>query len=155
MRALMRLTHCKYLLDGKNNLQRAMGLAIANALIKPVADQTEDREATTYFNLQPGEKVAMVGLFAPLVERIRATGASLTIIEKNPQRLDILSPGKNNKHSRIAMLPSSPLRRFLITPLRKPLPHWDRHALLLSWDRPRRLSREFFPTRLSRNWVVP
>jgi uncharacterized protein (DUF4213/DUF364 family) len=34
----------------------------------------------------------MVGLFAPLVEKIRATGAILTVIEKNPQRLELLSP---------------------------------------------------------------
>ncbi|KAF0155503.1 MAG: hypothetical protein FD159_2123 [Syntrophaceae bacterium] len=81
----------RYQNDGKNVLQRAIGLATANALIKPSSDTTEDREATTYFNLQPGEKVAMVGLFSPLVERICATGAILTVIEKNPQRLELLS----------------------------------------------------------------
>ncbi|MEN6373727.1 MAG: DUF364 domain-containing protein [Smithella sp.] len=84
----------KYLADGKNSLHRAIGLAAANALIRSSFDEdkTEDREATTYFNLQPGEKVAMVGLFAPLIERIRSTGAVLTVIEKNPNRLEILSP---------------------------------------------------------------
>lgn len=84
----------KYLVDGENSLHRAIGLATANALIGSSldGDETEDREATTYFNLRPGEKVAMVGLFAPLVERIRATGAILTVIEKNPDRLEILSP---------------------------------------------------------------
>ena len=81
----------KYLVDGGNALHRAIGLATANALVVFPEDKTEDREATTYFNLKPGEKVAMVGLFAPLVERIRATGAMLTIIEKNPERLDLLS----------------------------------------------------------------
>ncbi|NTW07738.1 MAG: DUF364 domain-containing protein, partial [Syntrophaceae bacterium] len=84
----------KYLIGGKNSLHVAIGLATANALIGASLDKdkTEDREATTYFNLQPGEKVAMVGLFGPLVERIRATGAVLTVIEKNPDRLAILSP---------------------------------------------------------------
>jgi uncharacterized protein len=81
----------KYLVEGKNSLYLAMGLALANALIGLPADKTEDREATTYFNMKPGEKVAMVGLFAPLVERIRATGALLTVIEKNPDRLELLS----------------------------------------------------------------
>lgn len=81
-----------YLVEGKNALHRAIGLALANALIMPPEDKTEDREATTYFNLKPDEKVTMVGLFAPLVARIRATGATLTIIEKNPDRLEILSP---------------------------------------------------------------
>ncbi|PKN17462.1 MAG: hypothetical protein CVU71_15410 [Deltaproteobacteria bacterium HGW-Deltaproteobacteria-6] len=81
-----------YVKDSKNALQRAIGLATANALIAQPADTTEDREATTYFNLKPGEKVVMVGLFSPLVERIRATGAILTVIEKNPERLELLSP---------------------------------------------------------------
>ena len=81
----------RYLNDGKNVLQRAIGLATANALIEPFGDTTEDREATTYFNLQPGEQVVMVGLFSPLVDRIRATGAILTVIEKNPDRLALLS----------------------------------------------------------------
>ena len=75
----------KYLVDGRNALHRAIGLATANALVVLPEDKTEDREATTYFNLKPGEKVAMVGLFSPLVERIRATGAILTVIEKNPR----------------------------------------------------------------------
>jgi len=87
----------KYLIDGKNPLEISIGLACANALIKPPADCADDKEATTYLNLQPGEKVAMVGLFSPLVERIRATGAVLTIIEKNPQRIELLSPEAKNQ----------------------------------------------------------
>lgn len=81
----------KYLVDGETNLHLALGLALVNALVVQPDKQTEDREATTYFNLKPGEKVAMVGLFSPLVERIRATGAILTVIEKNPDRLELLS----------------------------------------------------------------
>ena len=82
----------KFLIDGKNPLEIALGVACANALIKPPVDAGDDREATTYLNLKAGEKVAMVGLFAPLVEKIRATGAMLTVIEKNPRRLELLSP---------------------------------------------------------------
>jgi len=74
----------QYLVDGKNPLEIAIGLAVANALIKAPADCADNNEATTYLNLKSGEKVAMVGLFAPLVERIRSTGATLTIIEKIP-----------------------------------------------------------------------
>ena len=74
-----------------------MGLAAANALIEAPPDPLEDREATAYFNLQPREKVAMVGLFAPLVERIRATGAILTVIEKNPNRLEPLPPDQKQQ----------------------------------------------------------
>lgn len=87
----------KYLVDGQNGLHSAIGLATANALIEVPADRTEDREATTFLNLQPGEKVAMVGLFAPLMERIRTTGAILTVIEKNPDRLEVLSPAEKQR----------------------------------------------------------
>jgi len=87
----------KYLVDGKNPLEIALGLACANALIKPPGDSGEDKEATTYLDLKSGERVAMIGLFAPLVEKIRTTGAILTIIEKNPQRLDLLSPEDKQK----------------------------------------------------------
>ena len=81
----------QYLVGGKNPLEIAIGLATANALIEPPpTDAVDDREATTYLNLQKGVKVAMVGLFAPLVDRIRATGAELTIIEKNSARIEIL-----------------------------------------------------------------
>jgi uncharacterized protein (DUF4213/DUF364 family) len=82
----------EYLVTGKNPLEIAIGLATANALIgAPPKDVVDDREATTYLNLQKGVKVAMVGLFSPLVARIRATGAELTIIEKNSARMEILS----------------------------------------------------------------
>ncbi len=87
----------QYLVAGKNPLEIAIGLACANALIKPPADAVDDREATTYLNLQKGTKVAMVGLFSPLVERIKATGAELTIIEKNSARMEILSDEKKKE----------------------------------------------------------
>jgi uncharacterized protein (DUF4213/DUF364 family) len=81
----------KYLVAGINSLEIAIGLATANALIDlPSPDAVDDREATTYLHLEKGVKVVMVGLFAPLVARIRATGAELTIIEKNPARMEIL-----------------------------------------------------------------
>jgi hypothetical protein len=81
----------QYLITGKNPLEIAIGMAAANALIEPPPkDAVDDREATTYLNLQKGVKVAMVGLFAPLVARIRATGVELTVIEKNSARMEIL-----------------------------------------------------------------
>jgi uncharacterized protein (DUF4213/DUF364 family) len=88
----------RFLVEGNNSLEIALGLACANALIKPPpSDAIDGREATTYLDLQPGEKVAMVGLFSPLMERIRATGAVLTVIEKNPRRLEVISPENKRK----------------------------------------------------------
>jgi uncharacterized protein len=88
----------QYLVTGKNPLEIAMGLATANALIEtPPANAVNDREATTYLNLQTGVKVAMVGLFSPLVTRIRATGAELTVIEKNSARMEILNDAQKKE----------------------------------------------------------
>jgi uncharacterized protein len=87
----------QYLIAGKNTLGIAIGLAIANALIQPSEDAVDDREATTYLDLRKGVKVAMVGLFSPLVDRIRATGAELTVIEKNSARMEILSDKKKKE----------------------------------------------------------
>jgi hypothetical protein len=87
----------KSLVDGKSALHRGIGLAAANALVGSPAGSTEDREATTYFNLQSGEKVVMVGLFTPLIDRIRKTGAELIVIEKNPDRLEPLSVTDRNQ----------------------------------------------------------
>ena len=102
----------RYLVYGKDPLEIAIGLACANALIKPSADAVDDREATTYLNLQKEEKVAMVGLFAPLVDRIKATGAELTIIEKNSARMEILSDkGKKEalKNCHVAIITATTL----------------------------------------------
>jgi len=102
----------QYLVDGKNALHRAMGVALANALSGSSANPVEDREATTYFDLKPGVNVVMVGLFAPLVDRIRKTGAALSIIEKNPERIDLLSPEDRRKalqESHVAIITATTL----------------------------------------------
>lgn len=87
----------RYLVEGEDSLHLAMGLALANALIEPSGADNEDREATTTFSFRADEKVTMVGLFSPLVERIRATGAVLTIIEKNAKRQDLLPAADRQK----------------------------------------------------------
>jgi uncharacterized protein (DUF4213/DUF364 family) len=69
----------------------------ANAVIDPPGSAVDDREATTYFDLQPGDRVVMVGLFSPLVERIRSTGAALTIIENNPARMKLPNEKEKEK----------------------------------------------------------
>lgn len=88
----------QYLVTGKNPLEIALGLAAANALVlPPPTDAADDREATTYLDLHSGVKVAMVGLFAPLVARIKSTGAKLTVIEKNPARMEILGDAEKKQ----------------------------------------------------------
>jgi hypothetical protein len=83
------LTH---LVSGTGAVERAMGLATANALIHPPAP-AEEEDTISLMELRPRERVAMVGLFRPIVPRIEATGVILSVIERDTpekERRDIL-----------------------------------------------------------------
>jgi uncharacterized protein len=79
-----------YLLNGRNAVERALGLATANAVLNTQASQ-EEGDALTLMNLSSKDHVAMVGLFRPLVPRIEQTGAQLTILEQNKALPNVLS----------------------------------------------------------------
>lgn len=79
-----------YLVEGKNPLEKALGLAAANAVLHPGADEKEEEDSLALMMLTPGDRVAMVGFFPPLVPKIKATGAALAIIERNPSRTAVL-----------------------------------------------------------------
>ena len=78
----------KYLVEGRNPLDKAIGLATANALIE--CDAAEEDDTIALMNLTAHDRVAMVGLFKPLLEKIRATGAELSIIERDSARMKIV-----------------------------------------------------------------
>ena len=78
-RAEALLTH---LVSGTGAVERALGLATANALIHPPAPAAEE-DAISLMGLRAGEQVAMVGLFRPIVSRIEATGVILSVIERD------------------------------------------------------------------------
>ena len=73
------LTH---LVSGTGAVERALGLATANALIHPPAPAGEE-DTISLMGLRPRERVAMVGLFRPIVSRIEATGVILSVIERD------------------------------------------------------------------------
>lgn len=77
------------LATGANPLEKALGLATANALLSPDTGE-EEQDSIALMGLSPADRVAMVGYFGPLVKRIEATGAELRIIEKDPHRTDRL-----------------------------------------------------------------
>jgi uncharacterized protein (DUF4213/DUF364 family) len=80
------------LVSGTGAVERALGLATANALIHPPAP-AEEEDAISLMGLRPRERVAMVGLFRPIVPRIEATGVILSVIERDTpvkDRRDIL-----------------------------------------------------------------
>ncbi len=75
-----------FLVHGGNPLHKALGLAAANAILCPEPPRNDEIEAIDAMKLTPEDRVAMVGFFGPLVKRIKATGATLAIIEKDPRR---------------------------------------------------------------------
>ena len=79
-----------HLVNSCNSVERALGLATANAILSAEAPQ-EEGDALALMNLSSRDHVAMIGFFRPLVPRIEKTGAKLTILEKNKAFSDILS----------------------------------------------------------------
>jgi uncharacterized protein len=71
-----------YLVNGRNAVEKALGLATANAVLSAEAPQ-EESDTLALMDLSSGDHVAMVGFFRPLVQRIEQSRAKLTILEKN------------------------------------------------------------------------
>jgi hypothetical protein len=80
----------KYLDKGANPLERSLGLAAANAIFGPGVSEQREIDSIELMHLTPQDRVAMVGLFPPLVARIEATGAALDISERDPARRAVL-----------------------------------------------------------------
>lgn len=66
---------------GTTQLERALGLAVANALANS-REEGNGADAIKILNLTSRDMVCMVGMFHPLVQVIRGTGATLTILER-------------------------------------------------------------------------
>jgi uncharacterized protein (DUF4213/DUF364 family) len=78
----------KLLCEGSNPLEKALGLATANAIIGPSVPE-EEGDAIDLMGLTPEDRIAMVGLFQPLVERIRKKGLNLFVIERDESRIEV------------------------------------------------------------------
>jgi uncharacterized protein len=70
------------LLGGASVLERAVGLAAANALLNMADGEYTGGDVLEHQAIGPGDMVAMVGHFKPLVGAIRKTGADLKIFER-------------------------------------------------------------------------
>jgi hypothetical protein len=70
------------LVYGTGAVERALGLATANAVIHPAAP-AEEEDTISLMGLRPGERVAMVGLVRPIVPRIEAAAVRLSVIERD------------------------------------------------------------------------
>jgi uncharacterized protein (DUF4213/DUF364 family) len=76
-----------------DTLERAMGLALVNALNQPRARQLPDDAgpAGTFvgaFGVREGTRVAMVGFFPPVARRLREIGAELRVLDRDKRMGD-------------------------------------------------------------------
>lgn len=74
--------------DG-SGAERALGLAAVNALSRWCFDRAGYRPPDSADSLgaldpQPGDHIGMIGLFTPLLPRVLASGAALTVVELKP-----------------------------------------------------------------------
>lgn len=77
-------------LTHNDGVRRALGLAAANAYARWLYDRAgfvppEDTTALAGFDVGAGERVGMVGLFVPLLDRVTSLGAELSVLELNPE----------------------------------------------------------------------
>ena len=84
------------LIEDRNPLEKALGLATANAILHTACIEDE-RDSLSIMKLTPYDRVAMVGLFTPMVPKIEATGAQLSVIERDPTRMAVLDKKESDR----------------------------------------------------------
>jgi uncharacterized protein len=84
------------LVEKRNPLERALGLATANAILHAEVCADEG-DSLSIMKLTPDDRVAMVGLFTPMVPKIEATGAKLSIIERDASRMAVLDKKESDR----------------------------------------------------------
>jgi uncharacterized protein len=77
-------------LISRQGAERAIGLAALNALSRWFFDRAgwrppASRDSLGTLDPQPGDHIGMIGLFTPLLSRVLASGAQLTVVELKPE----------------------------------------------------------------------
>jgi uncharacterized protein (DUF4213/DUF364 family) len=87
------------LADETSALDRALGLATANALLAALPQRpTIQEEVIASLGITSADRVAMAGYFAPVIGKLKKTGCRLDIIEMNPHLgTNTLSPGQGQE----------------------------------------------------------
>jgi uncharacterized protein (DUF4213/DUF364 family) len=86
----------RLLVEGSNPLEKALGLATANAFFYPES-LPEEEDAIDLMRLTPEDRIAMVGWFPPLVKRISDSGLNLSVIERDERRFEIIDDATRNR----------------------------------------------------------
>ena len=110
------------LLESEDPLERAVGLATANALACGRGFGTfSEGDILDALALRPEDRVGMVGYFGPLIAPLRARVASLTIFERTPERGADLQPPERAldllPECSVALITSSALLTGTLDPL--------------------------------------
>jgi uncharacterized protein len=88
----------KFLVDEKSDLVRAIGLAVANALLAAFPRPTTSRdEVISILNITSNDRVAMVGYFGPIVVELKKIGCRLDIVELNPHPGETIAPDQGKE----------------------------------------------------------
>jgi uncharacterized protein (DUF4213/DUF364 family) len=90
------------LLDSPEQVDRAVGLATVNALSNSPQRKGLEGDFLGMLDIRPGEQVGMVGLFAPVLPRLRERTSSILVFEQNP------APGRG-----VDLLPEEDAYRLL------------------------------------------
>jgi uncharacterized protein (DUF4213/DUF364 family) len=83
----------KYLGSG-NGVESTLGLAVANALANRPGPCQHEGDVLEFLEIQPGDRVGMVGYFGPLVIPLEKKGCDLTIFEREASRSDRVLPAE-------------------------------------------------------------
>jgi len=87
-----------YLADEHSSLGRALGLATANALLSALPHPPVSRdEIITSLNIASGERVVMIGYFAPVIAHLKRIGCRLDIVELKPHAGETITPEEGKK----------------------------------------------------------
>ncbi len=89
-----RVSELMPLVTSANPIAAAVGLACANALTNIPSEEHIEGDVLDHLELGGGDDVAMVGFFAPLVERLRERVRSLTIFERVSEPQGELRPAE-------------------------------------------------------------
>jgi uncharacterized protein (DUF4213/DUF364 family) len=72
------------LMDAPEEVERAVALATVNALVNTDLPTAGEGDFLTMLDIRPDEQVGMVGLFTPVLPRLRQRTSSILIFEQNP-----------------------------------------------------------------------
>jgi uncharacterized protein (DUF4213/DUF364 family) len=147
------------LLRSESVVSKSLGLATANSILSGRDLQGIDRRDTIeLIKLIPEDRVAMVGLFRPLVSKIKSITSNLTIIEKERGQGEVVSLNKGKtalKDCTVALITASSILNSTLEDILNSLGS-TRRVVLLGPSTP--LATEiFFDTpinHLAGSWVI-